>query len=145
MPLKNYTTRVPANQSIEEIQHALVRHGALGILFEYEFGTSRVLSLVFKLRLDDKGGTMAFSLPANWRAYQAVLRQQRVPKWRDEEYVYRVAWRCVRDWVLAQLALHETRMVELAQVFFPFATAGQGRTVYQALRAGQLQIPDTTA
>jgi hypothetical protein len=34
--LKNYTTKVPAKQSIDEIQVALVTHGAAGILFEYE-------------------------------------------------------------------------------------------------------------
>lgn len=36
MALKNYTTKVPANRSIEEIQTALVKYGASGVLYEYE-------------------------------------------------------------------------------------------------------------
>ena len=42
MPIKNYTTTVPANRSIEEIQTALVNHGATSMLYKYERGTGRI-------------------------------------------------------------------------------------------------------
>lgn len=35
MPIKNYTTKVPTNRSIAEIQDALVEHGATGVLYKY--------------------------------------------------------------------------------------------------------------
>lgn len=129
MPIKNYTTTVAANRSIQEIQAALVKHGAAGILYEYEKGTGRIRALLFKLEVE--GNPIGFSLPVEWRRFQEVLKHQEVRRWDDEDYVYRVAWRCIRDWVLAQLALYETQIVELPQVFLPFATNKQGKTMYQ--------------
>lgn len=38
MALKNYTTKVSAKQSIAEIQDMLQKHGAIGVLTEYEQG-----------------------------------------------------------------------------------------------------------
>jgi hypothetical protein len=36
MALKNYTTEVPANRSISEIQEMLQKHGVSGVMMEYE-------------------------------------------------------------------------------------------------------------
>ena len=36
MPIKNYTSKVPAHRSIKEIQDALVSHGATGVLYEMD-------------------------------------------------------------------------------------------------------------
>jgi hypothetical protein len=57
------------------------------------------------------------TLPVHWRKFQRVLELQQVRRWDEEEYVYRVAWRNIRDWVFAQLALYETEIVEMPQVF----------------------------
>ena len=138
MPIKNYTTTVPANRSIEEIQTALVKHGASGVLYEYEEGTGRISSLKFKLLI--KGNDVGFALPVQWRRFQAVLQEQEVRRSKDEDYVYRVALRNIRDWVLAQMALYETEMVELPQVFLPFAVGKDGvSTLYdRVLKGGYL-------
>ncbi len=138
MPIKNYTTRVPASRSVQEIQDALVKHGATGMLFNYEKGTGRIEALVFRLPI--RGEEVAFSLPVNWRKFQEVLKQQNVNKHKDEDYVYRVSWRCIRDWVLAQLALYETQIVELPQVFLPFATGKGGVTIYERVMGGDLLL-----
>lgn len=138
MPIKNYTTSVPANRSIQEIQDSLVRHGASGVLLEYEKNTGRIEALRFVLPIRDNQAT--FSLPVNWRKFQEALKQQGVKKYRDEDYVYRVSWRCLRDWVLAQMALYETEMVELPQVFLPFATGKGGKTLYDQVIGGQLLL-----
>lgn len=141
MPIKNYTTTVPANRSIEEIQTALVKNGAVGVLYEYEQGTGRIEALKFKLQIDEN--IVAFSLPVNWRLFQAVLKNQGVNRCDDEDYVYRVAWRNIRDWVLAQLALYETMIVELPQVFLPFAMDKKGKTLYESVRKdGQMLLGD---
>lgn len=131
MPIKNYTTKVPAARSIEEIQQALVKNGATGVLYEYEKGTGRINALQFRLEM--QGKDMGFSLPVNWRRFQEVLKRQEVKRWDDEDYCYRVAWRDIRDWVLAQMALYETMMVELPQVFLPFVTDAKGETIYNKL------------
>lgn len=136
MPIKNYTTKVPASQSIQEIQNALVAHGAIGVLFEYD-DQGRIERLLFKLKVNDQD--VGFSLPCEWRKFQEVLKQQEVRRWDDNDYVYRVAWRDIRDWVMAQMALYETQIVEMPQVFLPFATdVKTGHTIYEKLMKGNL-------
>jgi hypothetical protein len=138
MAIKNYTTIVPANRSIEEIHGALVKHGATGVLYKYEQGTGRIEALQFLLPVKDQNVT--FSLPVNWRKFQRVLELQQVRRWNEEEYVYRVAWRNIRDWVMAQLALYETEIVEMPQVFLPFATDAQGQTLYEKMVDGKFLL-----
>ena len=128
MPIKNYTTQVPASRSIDEIQQALIRNGATAFLFEYEQGTGRISTLKFRLPIVET--VASFSLPVDWRSFQAVLKKQQVKRWDDEDYCYRVAWRVIRDWVMSQLALYETQMVQLPQIFLPFVNDAQGNTLY---------------
>jgi hypothetical protein len=103
MPIKNYTTEVPENRSIAEIQDALVKHGSTGVLYKYEQGTGRIEALQFLLRI--KNQAVTFSLPVPWKRFHRVLQLQNVPRSKNEDYVYRVAWRNIRDWGFAQLAL----------------------------------------
>ena len=138
MPIKNYTTKVPAKRSIAEIQDALVSHGALGFQMLYEEGTGKIESLRFLLKIDEK--SVPFSLPVGWKKFQQVLKNDKVSRWEDEEYVYRVAWRNIRDWVLAQLALYETQIVEIPQIFLPFATDSSGKTLYEKVVDKQLLL-----
>jgi hypothetical protein len=135
MPIKNYTTIVPVNRSISEIPDSLVKHRATGMLYTYEQGTGRIEALQFLLRI--KNQDVAFSLPVHWRRFQRVLELQQVRLWDEEEYVYRVAWRNIRDWVMAQLALYETEIVEMPQVFLPFVTDAKGQTLYEHVQAKQ--------
>ena len=131
MPIKNYTTQVPANRSIEEIQNSLVAHGATGFMLEYEKGTGRISALKFILDLE--GQMLPFQLPVQWRMFQAVLKSQRVTRWNDEDYCYRVAWRVLRDWIMAQMALYETKMVSIPQIFLPYAVTKDGRTLFERM------------
>lgn len=129
MPIKNYTTKVSANRSMEEIQTALAKNGAIGTIYEFEKGTGRVKALRFAM--DVKGKIYNFSLPVNWRKFQEVLKRDKVYRWRDEDYVYRVAWRCIRDWVMAQMAMIEIEMIDMPQVFLPFMNDEVGNTLYE--------------
>ena len=140
MPMKNYTTKVSAARSIEAIQTALVKHGATGILYEYEPGTGRIAALRFRLPLHEH--TVSFALPVNWRQLQRVLQEQKVARWQEEGYVYRVAWRTIHDWVMAQLAFYDTAMVEMGQLFLPFAMVNEQETLYEKVVAGQFLLGD---
>lgn len=140
MAIKNYTTKVAASRSIEEIQKSLVGAGAVGVMYRYEQGTGRISALNFILPVE--GRNVGFSLPVNWRNFQAVLKRDRVRKWDDEDFCYRVAWRCIRDWVLAQMSLYETQIVELPQVFLPFATDNSGQTLYDTVKSGKFLLGD---
>lgn len=138
MPIKNYTSKMPAAQSIARIQETLVAHGATGLLYEYEPGTGRVAALRFTLPI--KGVTVAFSMPVDWRLFREVLKRQGVKRWDDEDYCYRVAWANLRDWTDSQMALLETQMVEMPQLFLPFAVSRNGRTLYQEVSDDQFLL-----
>lgn len=140
MPIKNYRSRMPVDQSIAKIQAALVKSGASGVFYEYEQGTGRVLALKFVLPVGEQ--QIGFSLPVQWRRFQAVLKEQKVTGHGDEAFCYRVAWSCLRDWVLAQMALYETQMVKLPQIFLPFAVDKSGQTLYDRVEQGKLLLGD---
>lgn len=130
MAIKNYTTTVPADRSIKEIQDSLVAHGAIGCMFAYD-AEGRISALRFVLKIENNA--VNFSLPVEWRRFQEVLKQQGVKRWDEDDYCYRVAWRNIRDWVLAQMALYETQMVEMPQIFLPFANDASGDTLYEKI------------
>ncbi len=131
MGLLNYTTSISGEKTVSEIQSKLAKSGAHQILHEYD-GFGNVSALSF--RINTKFGNMAFRLPANISAVEAVLRKQfRRGKYATTEQATRVGWRILKDWVEAQLALIETGMVTIEQVFLPYAQNESGQTIYEAL------------
>ena len=86
--------------------------------------------------------TLPFSFPVHWRKFQRVLELHQVRRYDEEEYVYRVAWRDIRDWVMAQLALYETESVDMPQVFLSFATDAKGQTLYEKMVDGEFLLGD---
>lgn len=128
MPLKNYTTQVPANRSVQEIQEMLQKHGASGVLLEYEQGTGRIRALSFKIEFD--GNPIGFKLPLNWRQAKEVMKRERNRKAHDDDYCYRVAWRIIRNWLEQQLAIIEIEQAQLQQIFLPYMVQKNGKTLY---------------
>jgi hypothetical protein len=129
MALKNYTTTISVDKTIGEIQRLLAKAGASKVMTEYD-DTGNIVALSFQLKLGED--YIAFSLPTDWRPVEKVLLQQRVvPAYRSEEQARRTAWRITKDWVDAQLAIIETKMVTTAQVFLPYAVTNSGETLYQ--------------
>lgn len=141
MSLLNYTTTKDASETIAEIQKILANYDVSGIMTEYE--GRQVSSVSFKMSIGGK--TMGFRLPCNWRAVQAVLttqnenrgyrRTQYGDKRKDrriddsDEHSIRVAWRIIKDWVEAQLALVEVNMTTVPQIFLPYAIMKDDRTL----------------
>lgn len=136
MPIKNYTTTVPAAQSVAEISGMLATHGASKIQQEYMGG--QPVSIAFQV--DTENGIRGFYLPANTCAVTAVLQKQKVRA--TAEQAQRVAWRILRDWVAAQMAIIETEMVAVDEVFLPYMADRSGRTVYQLYQANQLMLTE---
>lgn len=129
MALRNYTTKVPANRSIQEIQEMLQKGGATGVLLEYEKGTGRIESLAFKMDL--AGQQVGFKLPIKWRQASMVMQREGNPRVNDDEYCYRVAWRIIRNWLEQQMALIEIEMVGMQEIFLPYAIQKNGDTLYK--------------
>lgn len=135
MAIKNYTTSVDVYKSLGEIQGALASHGARRIMVEYGEG-GNPSGITFGI--ETPMGPLAFTLPANVDGVRAVFARQKVKD--SNGQAERTAWRNLRDWVLAQMALIEAGMVEMQEVFFPYLTDGKGQTVYQLYVGGQLAL-----
>lgn len=129
MAIKNYTTKLSALQSVAKIQESLIAHGAVGIQMMYD-DDRRISSLAFALPFKD-GKNVSFQLPCSWRKFQQVLINQNIRRSDEDEYAYRVAWANLKDWVLAQMALYETEIVTMPQIFLPFAVTKNGQTLFE--------------
>lgn len=129
MPLLNYSTKVPVVQSVAAIQKVLIKHGASSIMQDFD-DRQELIAISFKLRLN--GSELAFRLPIDWKATFEVMKQDSTPRsLLTEDHARRVSWRIVKDWVEVQLAIAETKMVTIPQVFLPYAVNNQGRTLYE--------------
>ena len=52
-----------------------------------------------------------------------------------------MSWRILKDWVQAQRAIVDTKMVRLEQVFLPYAIMPDGRTLYERIRDARFVLP----
>ena len=139
MPLLNYTTSVPVTRTIGHIQATLVQAGARQISTEYnDVGTPVGMNFTVLTAF----GPRHFTLPVNADAVYAVLQQQKVERrYQTPEHSERVAWRILKDWTEAQLAIIQTNMVTLDQVMLPYMIGDNGQTVYELYRDQQLALP----
>ena len=101
MPILNYTTEVPTDRTVAEIQRTLVRAGAASVRVDYEQGEPVTVSFLLMLG----GRPSPFRLPSNWQGVWAIIRSDTtIPrKLRTEVQAQRIAWRVVKDWVEAQI------------------------------------------
>lgn len=146
MALLNYTTRIEAAKTIGEIQRTLAAHGAQSILTDYSAGGT-VEALSFRILTPQ--GDIAIRLPIDPEAVLRILgRQHSLGKLRghqgrpDRHQAIRVAWRIVKDWVEAQMAILETEMVKMEQIFLPYIITKDGKTVYEIMAGLNFQLPE---
>jgi len=140
MPIMNYTTVVPPEKSIGEITSLLIRKGARSITQDF-YDDGRVKAVSFIMAVG--GVPTRFVLPANTTGVAGVMMQEKPfnpSRHRGTRDAYRqkmmshaewVAWRILKDWVAAQMALIESGQAQAAQVFLPYATEASGRTIYE--------------
>lgn len=133
MSLLNYSTKVSVEKTATEISRALAQAKAQAVLTE--FGKDGVLEAI-SFRITSPYGLMSFRLPANIDKILAVLvRDKRLaPKLRTREQASRVAWRIVKDWLEAQLAMVLAEQVTAEQVFLPYLQNDAGETLYEVLK-----------
>lgn len=136
--LLNYTTEVPASRSIGQIQGMLVEAGARKIASDYN-DKGLISALMFAV--ETPYGLQAFSLPVHTEKVLAVLQREKPrSKYSTPEHAERVAWRIMKDWVEAQLAIIRTEMVTLDQVMLPYMHSKDGKLVYELIVEQQLAL-----
>jgi hypothetical protein len=138
MTILNYTTTISAEKTAGEIQAKLAKAKAQAVLCEY--GPDGVMSSM-SFRIDTSHGVIAFRLPANIAGVlNALKRDKRVPqRLKTKQQAANVAWRVLKDWIEAQLAIVEAEMAEMSEVFLPYAQTQAGITVFQTFQAGGMK------
>lgn len=142
MTLKNYTSTVPANRSIAQIEAKLVAKGATQIMKEYK--DEQVIAIAFILSVE--GVAMPFKLPARVENCGKILlanlssRAQPQTIKKIPEQAERTAWKIVLDWVDVQLSMIELAQVEFMEVFLPYLYNGVTKqTYFEMLKGDGLQ------
>jgi len=133
------TTKIEAGKTVAEIQ-ALLGSSQLVRATHAEYKDGKVVALGFVILVN--GSDLPFRLPARIEPVFRHLQRRRSPSHRlraadrDLEQAVRVAWRQILRWVQAQLALVECGMVDIAEVFLPYALLPDMRTtLWQKLQA----------
>lgn len=140
MAIKNYTTTIKAEKTVTEIQQILAKHKAKAILTEYD-NEGNVMALSFKV--ETKNGDVGIRLPVNTDKVLQVLKNQRKNNSQvkdTKEQAIKTGWRNIKDWIDAQMALIETEMVTIDQIFLPYILNNNGQTLYEAFSNNQLMI-----
>lgn len=140
MPLLNYTTTIEATKTVSEIEKNLAKHGAKAILKNFD-DDGQISSLSFIIHHGDQD--IPFRLPVDPDSVFRVLVRQGVPtRYKSNHQAIRVAWRIVKDWVEAQMAILETEMVRMEQIFLPYMVSESGKTLYETMLDRGFYLPE---
>jgi len=144
------TTRIDPQKTVGEIQEVLGKYGASAIRMDYQDGPfgREVVSVSFTIEVNRE--QVPFRLPCRWTSVLDTL-MNRIRGDRSEEYLEkkkeeytpqakRIAWRQILRWVEAQLALVETGMVKMVEVFVPYMLMDKGKTLYEKLEETQFKM-----
>jgi hypothetical protein len=139
----NYTTKIPARRTAGECLDLLAEAGALAVAVEYE--DREPAGLIFTLNTP-AAGRQHFTMPVDVAGMAAVLAKMlaagpphvsraELNRMAGTGHARNVAWRVVRDWLAAQLAIIAAGMATLDQVMLPYMQVRGGGTLYELVAA----------
>ena len=136
--IKNYTSEVPPQRSIEAIEKLLIEAGVdhIGKLF----AAGEVIGFIFTISVDSV--PVQFRLPIKVAAVENLLTRGKFGRARDlaAQQAKRTAWRLLYDWVGVQLAMIRLGQADLMEIFLPYAyDAKANLTLYEAHGRGVLK------
>lgn len=134
MPILNFTTTITPEKSVGEIGAKLAKAGAKTVSTVFEAGAPTGVHFTINTQF----GERSFTLPTNPEGVYQALRKSAPPRYRSRDQAQRVAWRILKDWIEAQLALIEAGMSTLDEVMLPYMLMGKDQTVAQIYRTNQL-------
>jgi len=129
MAILNYTTSITTEKTASEIQKKLAMAGAQAVMSEYD-EDGIMCAMSFRIN------NLFFRLPINIiGVHNALMDDRNIGKrFKTYEQASRVAWRIVKDWIEAQIAIIQAGQAELEQVFLPYAQNQNGKTVYEIIK-----------
>lgn len=140
-PVKTVALKNTYSQSphvFDDIQKTLRDHKARSVTLDYDDGRVEAISFV----LDVNGQYLHFRLPARYANVERIFQKQKNRRLTDQErdQAYRTAWANIRDWLSAQMALVDTEMAEVAEIFLPYMVNQEGMTYFEALKERQFLL-----
>lgn len=146
--LKNYTSSVPARQSVANIENKLVLCGARKIMKDYD-DSNALIAIFFIIPVNGK--EIPFKLPAKRKRCEEILRakvKRATPQTerRIVEQAERTAWKILYDWIEVKMALIELGQEEILESFLAYVyDPVQNKTYYEKLKEksfrGLLEAP----
>lgn len=124
MPIKNYTTTVKPRKTIQEIEGILQDYGVRQMHKMFD-ADGEVEGIYFTIPFKDQ--MVHYKMPALVDEVRQIMEDDPDIKTynikeKDYEVAARcVAWRIIKDWIDSQLAMIEANLVEVHQVFLPYA------------------------
>ena len=142
MAILNFTTKIDVWQTVSEIQQILSKQGATHFAIRNEGSRPAAVSFA----IDFKGQPLNFLLPCNYKGVYQIIKKDKatIQKLRMvnsmdklEQHSYNVAWRIIKDWIEAQMALVQVEMVKIEEVFMPYLIINaQGDTLSKKILEG---------
>ncbi len=139
--MKNYTSSVPVERTVAEIERVLAKGGATHVAKQYQDG--EVVSLTFTVFNPVSRREMKVRLPANPPGVAAALEREYkrthsrsmsiAAKRNIEAQAARTAWRLMLNWLEVQLSLIEMEQAEFTEIFLPYIMSGK-QTFYNQLK-----------
>jgi hypothetical protein len=139
MPIKNYTTDVAEERTVSEIMGLLASKGARSIEVNYD-QRNRPSAVSFILMLGPEKIPVPLRRPCNFTGvFRAMARQYKDSHARRRfernlqsmDQARCIAWRIVKDWIAAQMALVEAEQAQVAEVFLPYAVHESGQSMFE--------------
>ena len=138
MPILNYTTQISVSKTAGEIQETLAKAGARRVMIE--FGDDHIPNAI-SFQIDYAGKTISYRLPSQWTGvHQSLLASDCERKYKTPEQARRVAWRIIKDWAEAQLAIIEAGAAQLTEVFLPYSLNSKGQTFFEVWKSETLAL-----
>lgn len=137
--IKNYTSEVSVEVTLHQMQQMLVRARARSLMFTYN-AQGEVEAIAFSIQT--RHALLPIKLPARPVQVARVLYGGRTPTPAQWQQAQRTAWKNLHDWVDAQLALIETEMVKLEEVFLPCLVTKRGATLFEVMEQQDFLLPD---
>lgn len=118
MAILNYTTKIDAWKTVNEVQQILSKHKVSHFSIKNEGSFPVALSFC----VDYKGQPLNYLLPCNHEGVLRCLKNDRkIPKAsKNSEQALRTSWRIIKDWVEAQMAIVESELAPIQEVFMPY-------------------------
>lgn len=141
MAILNYTTTVDSFKTVSEIEYILMKHKAKSIMKNYDIESITGLSFL----IDTGTQHIPVRLPVKVDECLKVLKKEKRENPRKQikdtrEQAERVAWRILKDWVEAQMALLDIEMVRFEEIFLPYIETDNGQTIYERLEEKQFLL-----